>query len=277
MTVARVKSFSKAAACLGKDRKTISEHIDNFEIDLGYSLFSKNGRALDLTSKGDLLYRRAQLLWADISAFERFAASLQSATNDRISVCFDESIPKNWLKKIQAECNQIGVSVDLLKVSREYGESLLRSGSCQFGLFLAKGQVINAEFYWKALPPISMSAYACSNSEVSRLQQNTVRDLTKYKQRVYTTPPSTQLQYPLIVSDDHVIENDLDLLLEGLSQEESWAFLPNHIANSIPSNIIKLDLDIAQESQALQLQPVLLWASSHPPYSDVLFDLIAKK
>ncbi len=272
--MARVNSFSKAAAALRKDRKTVSEHIENFEIDLGYPVFTKTGKVLSLTDKGEMLYRRAQLLWADVSAFERFATSLHSMSSERISICFDESIPAFWLKRIQASCHDIGVSVDLLKISREHGETLLRSGACQFGLFLAKGQVINAEFYWKALPHISMSAFARSGISIAASKLCTLRDLAKYKQRVFSTALSAQYQYPLMVSDDFVIENDLDILLDGLASGDSWAFLPNHLSQRIPEHISRINLDIAEGSQALQLQPVLIWASSKPPLYDQVFEIV---
>ncbi|GLS89331.1 LysR family transcriptional regulator [Psychromonas marina] len=274
VTVAQVKSFTKAAAVLRKDRKTISEHIEYFEINLGYPVFSKLGRTLVLTSKGELLYRRAQLLSADVRAFERFAMSLDSAITDRISICFDESIPYSWLKSLQSLCGDINVTLDLVKVTREYGETLLKSGACQYGLFLAKGEVINAEFYWKSLPSISMSAFTLRNNIIANTSVNTLRDLAKFKQRIYSQTPSVRYRYPLIVSDDHVIESDLELLLAGLTSEQNcWAFIPNHLSARVPDIFTKVNLDIVQANQEIKLQTVLLWASSQPNGYDAIIKL----
>jgi DNA-binding transcriptional LysR family regulator len=60
--VAKYGSLMKAASRLGKDRTTLRDLIDLLEDGLGYALFVREGRALQLTPEGELLRRQAQLL-----------------------------------------------------------------------------------------------------------------------------------------------------------------------------------------------------------------------
>lgn len=264
VTVARLKNYSKAAAYLRKDRKTISEQIEFLELSLGYALFQKQGRTLELTEKGEKLSHRAQLLWADVAAFERFASSLYDEDVKKLSVCFDESIPVQWLSSLNTVCGKDNISLNLIRTSREYGESLLKNGLCQLGFFLAKGQVINPELYWKTLPPITMSPFASKHSRLTCLEPCSIRQLTNRKQYVYTSVISTAENYPLLLSDDYVLVSDLALLINGLMNERGWAFLPNHLEENLPSDIAKIRLDVAEDDFSIQLQTVLLWAFPQP-------------
>ncbi|WP_261836657.1 LysR family transcriptional regulator [Vibrio ishigakensis] len=276
VTVAKKKNYSKAAAALRKDRKTISEQVEYLELNLGYKLFEKSGRKLELTDKGEKLSHRAQLLSADISTFESFALSLFDTDLETLSVCFDESIPQIWLTSLRRSCLAKKINLDLIKVSREHGEKLLKTAQCQFGMFLAKGQVINSELYWKSLPPVSVSAFTHQDSLLLTQVPCSIRALASQKQRVYSSVTSNTDKYPLLLSDSRVFENDLDLLLGGLVDEPSWAFLPNHLEQKIPEPIKKIDLDVADEAQSIQLQPVLLWAIPYPDYSKMILKAIDK-
>ncbi|USD61961.1 LysR family transcriptional regulator [Vibrio sp. SCSIO 43140] len=272
--VAKYKTFSKAATSLKKDRKTISEQVEYLEITLGYDLFERNGRSLELTNKGEQLYRRAQLLSADVSAFERYASSLFESDVKRLSVCFDESIPSPWLSSLNKVCHQKGITLSLLRVSRDHGEYLIKQDQCQFGLFLAKGQIINPDLYWKSLPPIAVSPFSSNSSELVKSQNCSIRALSALKQRVYTSATEPTEKYPLLVADNHVLVNELDILIEGLLLEPSWAFLPNHLEAKLPNEIVKLSLDIAEDDSTIQLQPVLLWAFEQPYYKKLILSAI---
>lgn len=56
-TVARLRSFSEAASELNVTQPAISRSISALEAHLGYSLFNRHGRWIELTYNGDKLYR----------------------------------------------------------------------------------------------------------------------------------------------------------------------------------------------------------------------------
>lgn len=65
--VYRHKSFSRASEKLFISQPTISEHIKNFEKELGYSLFDRLGRTILPTEAANLIYPRAQQIIADLA------------------------------------------------------------------------------------------------------------------------------------------------------------------------------------------------------------------
>ena len=271
VTVAQAKSYSRAAIQLKKDRKTISELVENFEINVGYPLFQKDGRTMSLTPLGYKLYLRAQILSADIFGFERYAHSLSEASKCPVSLCFDESIPERWLTLTRNFFSEKNIPLNLLKVSREQGEKLLRNGQCQYGLFLARGQVLNPEFQWKAMPQIALCPVA-SESTFCFDKYASIKELSQIKQRVYSSNLEPKYYSNLLVSDNYVIESDLQILIHGLQSEPSWAFLPVSLLTALPDEIDVVAVDIT--TAGLYQQPVLLWASTEPPFLNEVIALL---
>lgn len=76
--VAEHGSLMKAAMKLEKDRTTLRDLIDLLEDGLGYPLFVRQGRALQLTAEGEQLHRQAHLLMRQARAFEQFARQVPS-------------------------------------------------------------------------------------------------------------------------------------------------------------------------------------------------------
>lgn len=59
VTIAKVKSFSKAAEKLFLTQPTISNHIHNLEKELGTALFNRTNKNISLTNAGEILFKYA--------------------------------------------------------------------------------------------------------------------------------------------------------------------------------------------------------------------------
>jgi len=66
-TVARLKSFSEAASELNVTQPAVSRAISALEAHLGYSLFDRHGRWIELTYNGDKLFRATSTAFKTIS------------------------------------------------------------------------------------------------------------------------------------------------------------------------------------------------------------------
>jgi len=66
-TVARLRSFSAAASELNVTQPAISRAINALETHLGYSLFNRHGRWIELTYNGDKLFRATSTAFNTIS------------------------------------------------------------------------------------------------------------------------------------------------------------------------------------------------------------------
>jgi LysR family nitrogen assimilation transcriptional regulator len=75
--VAEYGSFSRAAIALGINQSALSRHVRKLEVDLGVSLFYRNGRGVMLTDYGKRLLERAS------RALEEIALAKQEAMHAR--------------------------------------------------------------------------------------------------------------------------------------------------------------------------------------------------
>jgi len=66
-TVARLRSFSEAAAELNVTQPAVSRAISALEAHLGYSLFNRHGRWIELTYNGDKLFRATSTAFNTVS------------------------------------------------------------------------------------------------------------------------------------------------------------------------------------------------------------------
>jgi len=78
--VAEYGSFSRAAVAIGINQSALSRHVRNLELDLGLSLFYRNGRGVALTEDGKWLLERTK------PALREIALVRQEATDARAGV-----------------------------------------------------------------------------------------------------------------------------------------------------------------------------------------------
>lgn len=78
LEVARLGSFTKAAETLYITQPTISKTIRNMEDEWGVTLFHRQGKSIELTDAGRIMYQQAQHM---VEAFERVSAELEDLMN----------------------------------------------------------------------------------------------------------------------------------------------------------------------------------------------------
>lgn len=93
--VVECKSLAKAARQLGKDRTTLRDLIEFLEDGLGYALFLRQGRSLQLTPEGEQLQRQAHLLMRQVKAFKAFAKEVPNSATQDITLAYDPFTPQN--------------------------------------------------------------------------------------------------------------------------------------------------------------------------------------
>jgi DNA-binding transcriptional LysR family regulator len=77
MEVVRYKSFTKAAEALHITQPTISKMIRNLEDELGVEVFVRNGKKVELTDAGHVIYARAQHV---LHSFDNLTSELNDLT-----------------------------------------------------------------------------------------------------------------------------------------------------------------------------------------------------
>lgn len=96
------KNVTKAADSLSVSQPSVSQQIKVFEDELGFPLFFRNGRNLDLTSEGKLLFQKSRTVFDSIIGIEDFLEH-RSEFSGQISLSASEEIERPFLSKITAE------------------------------------------------------------------------------------------------------------------------------------------------------------------------------
>ena len=68
--IANCKSISRAAEYLFVSQPALSQQIRNLEKELGYRVFHRTSKGLELTEKGNVFYQKAQEMLKDWNRFK---------------------------------------------------------------------------------------------------------------------------------------------------------------------------------------------------------------
>lgn len=90
---AELGSFSAAARETGKAVSTVSNSISNLEVHLGISLFDRSTRIPTLTSQGEQLLAKTQVLFQQLDGIEHIAQDSIAEMESHIHLGVDELIP----------------------------------------------------------------------------------------------------------------------------------------------------------------------------------------
>lgn len=88
VTVAREKSFVRAAAKLGVSQPALSQTILQFEENIGFPLFERTTRSLSLTQTGEALLEKAISLNRHVDSFHEDIQALHKSVRNQLRVGF---------------------------------------------------------------------------------------------------------------------------------------------------------------------------------------------
>ena len=110
-------SFAKAARASGKDRTTISEHVNNLEIALNAILFERGNNKLVITEQGKALLRWSRGLIRHAEALQSFADSLSFPEQHHFKIAVDMHLPSEFILDVDIAarklCPNITIKLDI--------------------------------------------------------------------------------------------------------------------------------------------------------------------
>lgn len=92
ITIVECRSFSRAAEIMHFEQSTLSRKISILEKMLGFNLFNRTTRPIELTEKGEILYKEWKLLLSAIERSIEKASYIEMENNTRLSICMADSI-----------------------------------------------------------------------------------------------------------------------------------------------------------------------------------------
>lgn len=91
-TVAKTKSFSKAARLLHLTQPAVSAQIHSLEEYFGVQLFRRSGQGVELTEAGELAYKYARQVLDLVATMEKHLDSLSGLEDEELVVAASSSV-----------------------------------------------------------------------------------------------------------------------------------------------------------------------------------------
>lgn len=255
--VAEHGSLMKAASKLGKDRTTLRDLIDFLEDGLGYALFVREGRHLQLTPEGEQLQRQAHLLMRQVRAFEAFARAVPDSAMQDISLVYDPFTPRAFLQVLLAKMVTRNVRLSLTCASRDDAEAMLARGAGDLGICQARNRSVGNEMEWRALGAIDMDFYASKVLFRENASPVSLLDLSLVPQVVMHPASDEPVARRLQISGHTIFTNELEMLRGLLEKGCGWGFLPTHLQAARWQNVKRLHTEVG--SQGIGQTMVTIW------------------
>ncbi|OEF09370.1 LysR family transcriptional regulator [Vibrio genomosp. F10] len=259
VTVAEMGNFSAAAKQLKKDRSTLSQIVKNLEIDLGYDLFSREGRYPSLTEQGLALYDYAKRLSTEALSFESIAQRVFDGVEEQLNVALSNLLPSNSLIEIVKRLRKQypHIKINWLHDSTESIKQQLLNGGVDIGIVAVaegKGHSSIEPIFLHNLPLI-----AVKSPSLALPQQTRLAELAQYRQLIAQDLSSKRLKQLYAVSGQLQLVHCTHLLLALLEAGEGWAFLPEALVKPLLAENRLEQIVIKEESSKTTL-PISVWS-----------------
>jgi DNA-binding transcriptional LysR family regulator len=221
--VAREGGFSKASRFLKVAQPAVSKMVQNLELSLGHVLLHRKGRSVQLTQKGNDLYRRCQIIFAQVESIQNSMAAPKSKTmRGAVCVCAAEPIANYVLHKtvrrIASEHAQVSFKIQVAPAQASF--SMLSKGLSDVGIFFHMPELsedltivrkLSVEFLLVVATDKKLNSEVCSSFIGSR-------EIDNVSVATYPTLSKLQKIYPTahIKISSNSLSNQLNMVLDGL-------------------------------------------------------------
>ncbi|ASI92098.1 LysR family transcriptional regulator [Vibrio mediterranei] len=122
VVIAEERSIASAARKIGMSHSSLSRHLNNLELDLGFPLFERpgQGKPFRITERGQVLYEKAKLAMETLAVLNEQAVQLFEEQPNELTIAFPDILPtevvsrvcvKLWEQYPQTELNILRPSV----------------------------------------------------------------------------------------------------------------------------------------------------------------------
>jgi DNA-binding transcriptional LysR family regulator len=183
VSVVESGSYAKASERVHRSQSTLSYAVHKIERNLGVRVFELRGRRANLTSAGQLLYRRGKALLEEASRLEQVAAQLAKGWEAEIRIAVDVVFPTWLLLGSLAEfaAERPATRIELHETTLAGHEEALLERRVD----IAIGGVVPAGFVGEPLMPVRfVCAAAPSHPLHQHGQKLTLDDLRRHRHLV---------------------------------------------------------------------------------------------
>jgi DNA-binding transcriptional LysR family regulator len=113
LSVAKERSFTKAAARLNISQSTVSEQVSMLEDEIGFLMFRRTPRGIELTERGRTFLYEAERVVGDVMSLSDTARRLRGAPSDALRIGMGSGMAQMFMPRLFADLNNVLPNVRL--------------------------------------------------------------------------------------------------------------------------------------------------------------------
>ncbi|MBX9823501.1 MAG: LysR family transcriptional regulator [Xanthobacteraceae bacterium] len=116
LSVAKERSFTKAAARLNISQSAVSEQVRLLEEEIGFALFRRTSRGIELTEQGRTFLYEAERVVGDVLSLSDTARRLRGAPSDTLTIGMGSGMAQMFMPRLFGDLSKIlpGVRLEIL-------------------------------------------------------------------------------------------------------------------------------------------------------------------
>ena len=116
LSVAKERSFTKAAARLNISQSAVSEQVRLLEEEIGFPLFRRTSRGIELTERGRTFLYEAERVVGDVLSLSETARRLRGAPSDTLTIGMGSGMAQMFMPRLFGDLKNIlpGVRLEIL-------------------------------------------------------------------------------------------------------------------------------------------------------------------
>jgi DNA-binding transcriptional LysR family regulator len=116
LSVAKERSFTSAAKCLNISQSAVSEQVRLLEDEIGFTLFRRTPRGIELTERGRTFLYEAERVVGDVLSLSDTAQRLRGAPSDTLTIGMGSGMAQIFMPRLFRDLDRIlpGVRLEVL-------------------------------------------------------------------------------------------------------------------------------------------------------------------
>lgn len=217
---AQMKSVTKAAEYLTISQPSLSQQLAIFEDKVGFPLYYRNGRGLELTPKGIILFEKTVNMFVNVDDIDNFVQKKQPIVQNLYSVAVCDEIERPFISEV------IGKLINS-KISENYKYDIISKN--QFDIVpefhALKHDLFITNQLLKKSKPIKVFEFP-----VNLVTSMSTEIVHKFKDSSFKGMLSGLGEKLVLPSQSLILRDELDHFLENFNLDNKIAFESNILA-----------------------------------------------
>ncbi|WP_369790077.1 LysR family transcriptional regulator [Rouxiella sp. WC2420] len=235
-------SFSAAARKLNKSQSTVSTAVANLEIDLGITLFNREGRQPRLTPEGQRVLTHVQAILSASEQLDHLAVRLTKQAEPRLTFVLSDTYQPTHYEMLLGRFEQRYPDIEFECLIAEDQDviDLLHSGRAHVGMLEVQENYPPDIGYSRLPDQTEMALFVFKNHPLAAIKTLRREDLSTYRQLCLQT--YGRQEKPKALGQTWSAPSYL-MLLEMAEQGFGWSILPRWLVAQFGHHkLIELEL-----------------------------------